>query len=295
MRRKLIIIAILYCFILVGCSKKEKNIETDDKKVSNVGETTELEEEDTLASVDVVNYNDYFNGVNGCMVLYNTENNSYSYYNEQLCNKRVSPCSTFKIISVLIGLKHKIIESENSTIGYDGTTYPLEEWNRDLTLKEAFSSSCIWYFKKILEEAGKETVEEELNLLDYGNCNISEWEGSNINSLPQLNGFWLESSLRISPFEQVKILANIAEGKEDYDYKEKELEVLKNIMFIEKKEGTKIYGKTGTGVEGHAWFVGFAEKKETNYYFAVYLDDNTKEEVSGELAKNIAVSIIIDN
>jgi bla regulator protein BlaR1 len=28
-----------------------------------------------------------------------------------------------------------------------------------------------------------------------------EWRGGNINSLPELNGFWLESSLKISPKE----------------------------------------------------------------------------------------------
>ena len=39
----------------------------------------------------------------------------------------------------------------------------------------------------------------QLLLLNYGNKDISEWDGSDINPLPQLNGFWLESSLKISP------------------------------------------------------------------------------------------------
>lgn len=42
--------------------------------------------------------------------------------------------------------------------------------------------------------------------MDYGNKDISEWEGSNINSYEELNGFWLSSSLKISPLQQVKVL-----------------------------------------------------------------------------------------
>jgi bla regulator protein BlaR1 len=55
--------------------------------------------------------------------------------------------------------------------------------------------------------------------LDYGNCDISEWDGSGMNSLLTLNGFWLDSSLEILPKEQVDIIAKIFEGKTDFSKK----------------------------------------------------------------------------
>ena len=54
----------------------------------------------------------------------------------------------------------------------------------------------------IKDEASKMSYTGE----QYG---VTEWNGSNANPLAELNGFWLESSLRISPFEQVQILAKI--------------------------------------------------------------------------------------
>ena len=58
--------------------------------------------------------------------------------------------------------------------------YPVDAWNADLRLEDAFRSSCIWYFRKVIEEVGQETIQEELNKLDYGNCDISEWSGSGV-------------------------------------------------------------------------------------------------------------------
>ena len=47
----------------------------------------------------VVDYEDCFEGINGCAVFYSTYKNEYTFYNQEMCNKQVSPCSTFKIIS----------------------------------------------------------------------------------------------------------------------------------------------------------------------------------------------------
>ncbi len=56
--------------------------------------------------------------------------------------------------------------------------------------------------------------------MDYGNKDISEWEGSNINPYEELNGFWLNSSLKISPLQQVKVLKKIFDGQSIYSSQE---------------------------------------------------------------------------
>lgn len=236
-------------------------------------------------------FSDEFQKIGGCAVILDAEKNTYTFYHEDKCRIRVSPNSTFKIISALIGLRHQVITSEDSNIGYDGTNYPVEAWNADLSLAEAFQSSCIWYFRKVLDQVGQEQIQQELTKLSYGNCDISEWNGSDVNPLPELNGFWLESSLLISPVEQVEVLRRIVEGKTLYT--ESEVEILKSIMQIETGNSKRIYGKTGTGTDGTAWFIGFVEKEGCNEYFAVYLDDDFSKEISGAKAQEIALDILL--
>lgn len=77
--------------------------------------------------------------------------------------------------------------------------------------------------------------------MEYGNCDVSAWEGSNINPYKELNGFWLGSSLKISPYEQVEVLSKIFEGKSFYD--SQNVEILKKIMLIEDEQEKKYMGK----------------------------------------------------
>ena len=111
-----------------------------------------------------------------------------------------------------------------------------------------------------------------------------------MNSFPELNGFWIESSLMISPIEQVEVLHKIMEGETIYT--KSEIEILKSIMLLEASDSKKIYGKTGTGTNGTAWFIGFVEKENTNIYFAIYLDDDSSNEISGIKAQEIAFNIL---
>lgn len=44
--------------------------------------------------------------------------------------------------------------------------------------------------------------------------------------------------------------------------------------------------------DGTAWFIGFVEKENTNIYFAIYLDDDSSNEISGIKAQEIAFNIL---
>lgn len=239
----------------------------------------------------IIDLSEVFEGINGCAVIYLPAQEQYSFFNKDMCRKEESPYSTFKIISALSGLQNGVISDETSTMGYDRTEYGNPEWNGDLTLEEAFQKSCIWYFRKIIDSVGNDKMQEELNDLQYGNCDISQWSGSNINSMEKLNGFWLDSSLKISPLEQVEALEKIFEGQSHY--KSGNIEILKKIMLVEESDIQRIYGKTGTGANGEAWFVGFSELSGDRKYFAIYLDDKAqKEQVSGNKAKEIALEVL---
>lgn len=253
--------------------------------------TIQEELSNTKSPTEVIrDFEDCFDGFNGCAVIYNANVNEYSFYNKELCEIPTTPCSTFKIISTLMGLQKGVIDSEASKLGYSGANYPVADWNSDVTLKEAFQYSCIWYFRKIIDEVGKVAVQEQLDAISYGNCDISNWEGSNANSMPELNGFWLESSLKISPTEQVIVLTSIFEGKTNYSVED--IDILKHIMKADNDEGIELYGKTGAGVHNNSWYVGFFEINDETHYFAVHLDDSTKSRVTGADAKQITLNII---
>lgn len=167
----------------------------------------------------------------------------------------------------------------------------------DLDFPHAFRTSCVWYFREIVDEIGRERMLAALRQLQYGNCDISDWEGkqNTNNSNPALTGFWIESSLRISPQEQVEVLERIF-GK-DSPYSFNTISQLKNAMLIQESvAGGPVYGKTGMGknlgVVADAWFIGFQERNEGNLYFCVYLGENENSSTSSKMAKEIALNIL---
>ncbi len=270
-------------------AKKEAEPEAPEPETKEKEADSEATEEEVGESE--IDLSAAFGDINGCAVIYLPVEDQYWFFHEEMCRQEISPYSTFKIISALSGLQNGVILDELSTMEYDGTVYGNPEWNDDLTLEQAFRKSCVWYFRQVIDAVGKDEIQKELNELQYGNCDISQWNGSDINPLPELNGFWLDSSLKISPLEQVKVLEDIFEGQSDYD--SDNIETLKRIMLTDENDAQKIYGKTGSSGKGEAWFVGFAETTGGRKYFAVYLDDSEqKEQVSGSKAKEIALKIL---
>lgn len=99
-----------------------------------------------------------FQGIQGCAVLYDLGTDHYTLYQEDLCRTQVSPCSTFKIISTLMGLHTGVLTGPESTMTYSGIQYPVAAWNGNLTLAEAFQSSCVWYFRQVIDQVGQASV-----------------------------------------------------------------------------------------------------------------------------------------
>ncbi len=240
----------------------------------------------------------YFDGLKGTAVLYDAEDESYMIYQKELADERTSPCSTFKIISSCIALENGVVVPDESLRRWSGEIFWNEEWNRDIDFRDAFRESCVWYFREVIDEIGPELMQEELNALRYGNGDISDWEGrlNTNNSNPALTGFWIESSLKISPKEQTEVMERIF--GEDTVYSADTIRALKEVMLEREQAGVFIYGKTGMGkargVIVDAWYTGFAEKKGERVYFCVYLGENGDRNASSLAAKEIAKELIMD-
>ena len=299
---------LLVCVVmLTGCANNYSSEEEQEIAATEaVDDSVEEEPDNSSDIIEVVpemveaDWSSYFNGLNGTAVIYDAASQKYTIYNRDIAVARSSPCSTFKIISSLIALENGIIEPENSTRKWSGEIFWNEDWNRDIDFYEAFRTSCVWYYRQVVDDIGKDLMQKELNRLQYGNCDISDWEGqlNTNNSNRALNGFWIESSLMISPKEQVEVMERIF-GK-DSDYSEETQNELKQVMLMPEIDGTdiSIYGKTGmgksNGIVVDAWFTGFAESKTGDIYFCVHLGRTDGMNVSSSLAKEIAIKVASD-
>lgn len=314
----------VYAILLAGCSKEHmaeeiivgQEIKEETEREETVQQEMEAgnvlsaenrkdmedESEDMAADSEIVHadWSEYFNGLNGTAVIYDACNRRYTIYNDELAVTRRSPCSTFKMISSLAALEHGILEPGDSTRKWSGEMFWNEDWNKDIDFGEAFRTSCVWYYRQLVDDIGKDRMQEELEKLQYGNCDISDWEGrlNTNNDNRALTGFWLESSLLISPKEQTEVMERIFGEKSEYS--EETRNELKQVMLITGQEGADIiiYGKTGMGMADgivvDAWFTGFAETAEGNLYFCVRLGRTDSMNVASSSAKEIAIQLVSD-
>lgn len=327
LKRKGICLALVFMVVFTGCAGGAGRQSADAKRgetegissgageiLQETGESLQPEEggapEPEITEAD---WSEYFDGLHGTAVLYHAEDGRFQIYNREQAVTQTSPCSTFKIISSMVALESGIIQPEDSTCAWSGEVFWNEKWNQDIDFRQAFRESCVWYFRKVIDTIGQEPMQEALKKLSYGNCDISDWEGrrNTNNSNRALTGFWIESSLKISPKEQTEVMERIfGENAVCSEKTQKELKTVMQVTgeeALESRPEISLYGKTGMGkVQGavvDAWFTGFAEKKAASgakngtetVYFCVHLGRNDGRDVSSTLAKKIAIQIVLED
>ncbi len=233
-------------------------------------------------NVEAMDLSSYFKGTDGTFVLYDTVSDQYQIYNQELSTKRISPDSTFKIYSGLFALEEDIIHYDASNREWDGTTYSFDTWNKDQTLATAMQNSVNWYFQNLDIQLGYQKLYSYYKKISYGNCDLTAG----------INYYWAESSLKISPVEQVMLLSNLLENK--WAFEEENVQAIKNSLFISDTPIGRLYGKTGTGVvngqSSNGWFIGFLERGERVYCFATNLQN--ADNATGSNASEITVEIL---
>lgn len=226
----------------------------------------------------------FFKGYEGSFVLYDHNAQQYRIYNEEKSTLRVSPDSTYKIYSALFALESNVISPEESKLSWDGTEQPYEAWNMDQDVSSALQKSVNWYFQELDRRTGFETIQSNLQEINYGNSDVSG----------EFSDFWNESSLKISPVEQVQLLQAFYNNQ--FGYKEMHIQAVKEALLLEKNEEARLSGKTGTGaVNGkniNGWFIGYVETKNNTYFFATNIQN--EDDSSGSKAGEITLSILKD-
>ena len=234
--------------------------------------------------ISTVDLSSYFHGYKGSFVLYDLNADVWNIYDMEHATRRTSPNSTYKIYSALFGLSEGIITPENSFMAWDKEPHPFDAWNADQDLYSAMGASVNWYFQNMAEQMGRSAVKRYIHQIGYGNEEIHF----------DFSTCWLQSSLKISPVEQVELLKNLYQNR--LDFAPEHVDAVKKSICLFSSEGQTFYGKTGTGrTEGrdvNGWFIGFTEANGHTCFFATNIQG--EKEASGKMAAAITMSVLSD-
>lgn len=208
-------------------------------------------------------------GHTGCFVFYDLNKDEYIRYNPNRCSERFIPASTFKIFNSLAGLETGAVNDENEIMKWDGEKRFYDAWNQDLNLKDAFKYSAVWFYQELARRIGEEKMQHYININHYGNEDISGG----------IDRFWLDGGIRISADEQIEFLKNIYNN--EVKFSQRSIDILKRIMIYEKTDEYIIRAKTGWAIrvkDQVGWFVGYVEKNDNVYFFALNVESKNPEE-----------------
>ena len=203
--------------------------------------------------------------VEGTIVIESLNKKKINIYNDKRASELFSPASTFKIPHSLIALNEGIVKKD-SVIVWDKKIREYESWNKDQILLTAFKSSCVWCYQEFASKIGVEKYKKYLKELNYGNKKIGD----------DVTRFWLDESLEITTFEQIKFLKRFYTN--NLPFKIEDINLLKEIMIDEKNENYIIRAKTGW--EGkYGWYVGYVETKDDVWFFSTNIDTKSKDDL----------------
>lgn len=202
-------------------------------------------------------------GVNGGFILFDLKQETYVVYNPQRINTGFIPASTFKIFNSLVALETKQIQDASEIIKWDGRQRGFAAWNQDHNLQSAIQNSVVWFYQDLARRIGPEQMAHYVTLAEYGNQDIRG----------EIDTFWLEGELRITPREQVDFLRRLYQN--ELPFSQRSIDIVKDILIFEAQENYIMRAKTGWGqryVPQIGWFVGYVEQHDNVYLFATNID-----------------------
>ncbi len=202
---------------------------------------------------------DAFN-LKGILLIYDSHRNKF--YSNDIDGAHIGdlPASTFKIPNTIIGLEIGLLEDDRTVFKWDGTERALVQWEKDLSVREAFHLSCVPCYQELAGNIGINKMSEMLSKLNFGAMDVN----------PQnLTNFWLAGNSKISPYEQIDFLKRFYNT--ELPISKSTTRTMKSIMVLESRKDYTLSGKTGWALDNDintGWFVGFVENEAGVFYFA---------------------------
>ena len=205
------------------------------------------------------------NKVTGSFSLFDNGQGHFTIYNlSRYKDSAYLPASTFKIVNSLIGLQTGRITNERMVIKWDGVTRWNADWNKDLTMQEAFKVSAVNYYQEVARRIGRDTMQLWLDSLKYGNHTIGE----------HIDSFWLNNTLKITADEQLGLVKKLYFGQ--LPFNKTVMDIVKKVMIQENNANYILAFKTGWGFRenGNAigWVTGWVEENKHPFFFVLNIE-----------------------
>jgi beta-lactamase class D len=199
--------------------------------------------------------------IEGAIVIYDKNNQRFYEHNPSRNTTAFFPASTFKILNALISLETGVIRDDVSVLTWDGITREIPVWNHDTNLRQAFKDSTVWFYQVLARKNGHERMQQFVEQVDYGNQQIGTPD--------RIDHFWLDGPLQITPKQEIEFLQRLEQN--DLPFSQRTIDLVKDIMIIEKTPDYTLRGKTGwinSADPNIGWIVGYLEQKNNVYLFA---------------------------
>ena len=215
------------------------------------------------------------NKVTGCFALMDNGTGTFTVYNlSRYRDSNYLPASTFKIVNSLIGLQTGKISSDSMIIKWDGIKRRVDEWNKDLTMYEAFRVSAVPYYQEVARRIGKDTMQFWLDSLKYG----AKSDTQKVVIKTRIDSFWLDNSLKITPDQELGLVKRLY--FDQLPFFKSYQEVVKRAMLFENNANYRLGYKTGWGFDEKGsnigWITGWIEENNHPYFFVLNIESPDK-------------------
>lgn len=216
-------------------------------------------------------------GINGSIIIYDLDGDRFYEHNPNRNNSAFLPASTFKIPNSLIALETRVIQDDVAVLTWDGIERGfngslIEEWNQDLNIRLAFKYSAVWFYQVLARKIGHQKMQDFVNKIQYGNQNIGSKE--------DIDRFWLDGELRITPKQQIEFLRRLYQN--DLPFSQRTIDLVKDIAIAEQTPDYVLRGKTGWA-SNVGWYVGYLEQNDNVYFFATNIDMDSENAIAARI------------
>lgn len=206
-------------------------------------------------------------GTKGTFVLYDAETHRLVVVDRARAAHPMVPASTYKIPHALIALETGVIRDADEVIPYGGQPQPVDAWERDMSMREAVRVSSVPVFQELARRIGPEREREWMRRLGYGNAEVGT----------AMDRFWLDGPLAISTEAQASWLCRLA--RQELPASAVHQRTVHDLFRLEQTGQYALYGKTGwTNATSPqiGWWVGWVERGDDHYCFALNMDIRTQ-------------------
>jgi beta-lactamase class D len=237
--------------------------------------------------VQVAKWQAYFDsaGVTGAVLLFEPNQGLHRTSDTSRARESYIPASTFKIFSTMALLESGVVDGPDDTVPWDAQDRCIADWNRNLTLRQAYHASAFWVYQRLVRQLGRERTSGWLQQARYGNARMTA----------PIDRFWLDGDLRISMLEQIDFLQRLQ--LRQLPFSARTVDITQDVMIEERRTGYVLRGKTGWArqlsgagerfadcrpsvVEGVGpnvwpeigWYVGYVTRSDRTVYFALLVE-----------------------